>query len=236
MGLIDFVKDAGRTIGLFGGRAAAEAEAAKEAATAAAAAAAAATEAAAKVALQHQHLAADIKAAILSYVAVLDLVVAYDGNVATLAGTTLSQADKEKAVLVAGNTAGVAKVDDRIAVKVPEPPAVYHTVVKGDTLSKIAGAYYGVMRLFDEVFEANRPMLEHPDQIYPGQVLRIPPVSAPTHAVARGETLGTIAKHWYGDPQRYTDIATANRLANPDAIAVGQSLTIPLIHPKVPPR
>jgi nucleoid-associated protein YgaU len=25
------------------------------------------------------------------------------------------------------------------------------------------------------IFEANRPMLQHPDKIYPGQVLRIPP-------------------------------------------------------------
>ncbi|CAG1012732.1 partial Potassium binding protein Kbp, partial [Rhizobiaceae bacterium] len=24
------------------------------------------------------------------------------------------------------------------------------------------------------IFEANRPMLSHPDKIYPGQVLRIP--------------------------------------------------------------
>jgi len=26
------------------------------------------------------------------------------------------------------------------------------------------------------IFEANRPMLQHPDKIYPGQVLRIPPL------------------------------------------------------------
>ncbi|MCB2126689.1 MAG: LysM peptidoglycan-binding domain-containing protein, partial [Rhodobacteraceae bacterium] len=25
-----------------------------------------------------------------------------------------------------------------------------------------------------EIFEANKPMLKHPDKIYPGQVLRIP--------------------------------------------------------------
>jgi nucleoid-associated protein YgaU len=25
------------------------------------------------------------------------------------------------------------------------------------------------------IFEANKPMLTHPDKIYPGQVLRIPP-------------------------------------------------------------
>jgi nucleoid-associated protein YgaU len=228
MGLIDFVKDAGRKIGLFGGRAAAEAEAAKEAAAKAAVAAKAATDAAAREALAREHIAADIMAAVLSYVPVENLVVAFDGRVATLSGRTLRQADREKAVLVAGNTEGVAQVDDRLTVEKPEPPAVYRTVVKGDTLSKIAGAYYGVMRLYDVIFEANRPMLNHPDEIYPGQVLRIPPVEPPVHTVAKGETLGTIAKHWYGDSGRYTAIASHNGLANPDAIAVGQKLTIPL--------
>jgi nucleoid-associated protein YgaU len=27
------------------------------------------------------------------------------------------------------------------------------------------------------IFEANKPMLSHPDKIYPGQVLRIPPLA-----------------------------------------------------------
>ena len=27
---------------------------------------------------------------------------------------------------------------------------------------------------YTTIFEANKPMLEHPDKIYPGQVLRIP--------------------------------------------------------------
>jgi len=26
------------------------------------------------------------------------------------------------------------------------------------------------------IFEANKPMLSHPDKIYPGQVLRVPPL------------------------------------------------------------
>jgi nucleoid-associated protein YgaU len=33
------------------------------------------------------------------------------------------------------------------------------------------GAKYNV------IFQANRPMLTYPDKIYPGQVLRIPPLS-----------------------------------------------------------
>jgi nucleoid-associated protein YgaU len=29
---------------------------------------------------------------------------------------------------------------------------------------------------YPEIFEANKPMLKDPDLIYPGQVLRIPPL------------------------------------------------------------
>lgn len=49
-----------------------------------------------------------------------------------------------------------------------------HTVQKGDTLSKIAKEVYGNAGKYPIIFEANKPMLSHPDKIYPGQVLRIP--------------------------------------------------------------
>ena len=56
-----------------------------------------------------------------------------------------------------------------------EPESQYHTVVKGDTLSKIAKEFYGDANKYPVIFEANKPMLTHPDKIYPGQMLRIPP-------------------------------------------------------------
>ena len=240
MGLFSFVKTAGRKLGLFGGREAEEAEKAaeeaKQAKEAAAAAAASAAEDAERVRLHEAAVSADIRAAILSYVEIADLAVTFSGDTATLSGTATAQADREKAILVAGNTEGVGEVDaDGLEVEIPEPPAVYHTVVRGDTLSKIAREYYGVMRMYDHVFEANTPMLDHPDKIYPGQVLRIPPVAAPVHTVARGETLGGIAKHWYGEAKKYTNIFEANRgvLSDPNSVEVGQQLTIPLIDPKV---
>jgi len=233
MGLFSFVKTAGRKLGLFGGQEAAEAEEAKKEAEAAASQLAAAADAAAEEALRRTAVAADIKAAILSYVSIDELQVAYDGETVVMFGTASAQADKEKAVLVAGNTEGVGQVDDRVEVVTPEPPAVFHTVVSGDTLSKIADAQYGVMRMFDIIFDANTPMLAHPDEIYPGQVLRIPPVEPPVHTVASGETLGTIAKHWYGDVKQYKAIYEANtdKLSSPDVIEVGQELTIPLRRP-----
>jgi nucleoid-associated protein YgaU len=63
------------------------------------------------------------------------------------------------------------------AVRRPErAEAKYYTVVSGDSLSKISKAQYGDANKYMAIFEANRPMLQHPDKIYPGQVLRIPPL------------------------------------------------------------
>ncbi|MCU0957093.1 MAG: LysM peptidoglycan-binding domain-containing protein, partial [Hydrogenophaga sp.] len=40
---------------------------------------------------------------------------------------------------------------------------------------KISKQFYGTPNKYGLIFEANKPMLSHPDKIYPGQVLRIPP-------------------------------------------------------------
>lgn len=55
-----------------------------------------------------------------------------------------------------------------------EAPAMMVAVKKGDTLSKIAKEYLGNANLYQQIFEANRPMLKDPDEIFPGQILRIP--------------------------------------------------------------
>ena len=49
-----------------------------------------------------------------------------------------------------------------------------YTVKSGDSLSKIAKEFYGEASKYNQIFEANQPMLKDPDKIYPGQVLRIP--------------------------------------------------------------
>jgi len=105
---------------------------------------------------------------------VLDLNIEVKDDTATVWGQANSQETKEKVVLVLGNTEGIGSVDDRMTVEVEEPVAQFHTVVKGDYLSKIAKKYYGNAMKYPVIFEANKPMLTHPDKIYPGQVLRIP--------------------------------------------------------------
>lgn len=105
---------------------------------------------------------------------VKDLSVQLNDDVVTVTGTTSSQSDKEKIVLALGNVDGVSAVDDRLSVDVPEPEAVFYEVKSGDSLSKIAKAHYGDAMKYMEIFEANKPMLKDPNQIYPGQTLRIP--------------------------------------------------------------
>jgi len=104
----------------------------------------------------------------------LDLDVDLAEDKVTVYGQTESQADKEKVILALGNVAGIATVDDRISVVTPAPEATFYEVQSGDSLSKIAKAQYGDAMKYPVIFEANKPMLEDPDKIYPGQVLRIP--------------------------------------------------------------
>lgn len=106
-----------------------------------------------------------------------DLAVSFNDGVAVVQGVTESQAEKEKVVLTVGNTYGVASVDDQLVVEIPpEPEATFYTVQSGDTLGGIAKAQYGNAGKYPVIFEANKPMLTDPNKIYPGQVLRIPPM------------------------------------------------------------
>jgi len=49
-----------------------------------------------------------------------------------------------------------------------------YTVQENDTLQKISQEFYGTTRKWLDIYQANQDTLEGPDQIKPGQVLRIP--------------------------------------------------------------
>lgn len=161
MGLFSFIKDAGAKI--FGMKTSAE-----KAAEATAAAEAAELKAEVAAAQKLQETIYDLG------LQVENLNIHIDDDKATVTGDAYDQATKEKIVLVVGNSAGIAIVDDQMTVENLEPEAQFHTVVKGDTLGKIAKTYYGNAMKYPVIFEANKPMLKDPDLIYPGQVLRIP--------------------------------------------------------------
>jgi nucleoid-associated protein YgaU len=167
MGMLDFVKEAGEKLFGIGKAKAAMQEAA--AAPADDAKVKAANDAAGDAIVDY------IKSQNLS---ATGLTVTYDGSSATVTvyGVAPDQATMEKIVLCCGNVSGVAKVNNMMSVDQSAPEAKYYTVVSGDNLSKISKAQYGDPNKYMKIFEANKPMLKDPDKIYPGQVLRIPPL------------------------------------------------------------
>lgn len=97
-----------------------------------------------------------------------------DGDTVKLEGEAVNQEVKEKVILAMGNVEGIAAVEDTATAASDAREPVFHTVEKGDTLWAISSKYLGKGARYNEIFEANRPMLSHPDKIYPGQMLRIP--------------------------------------------------------------
>ena len=126
--------------------------------------------------------------------------VEFDSGIAILKGEVDSQDVKEKAVLIAGNIAGVADVMSQITVAAPAAPAAaaeqgnaagsakpvdapagkaaveteFYVIQAGDTLGKIAKRVYGDAMQYPKIFEANREVIEDPDKIFVGQKIRIP--------------------------------------------------------------
>ncbi|MEM0899395.1 MAG: peptidoglycan-binding protein LysM [Pseudomonadota bacterium] len=118
------------------------------------------------------------------------------GDTAIVRGAVEDQSIFEKAVVAVGNTLGISKVEASelkvaipdsglkldagadinalVAAATPAKEPRFHTVEKGDTLWAISEKAYGNGSKYQTIFEANTPMLSHPDKIYPGQVLRIP--------------------------------------------------------------
>jgi len=169
MGLFSFIKEAGEK--LFKS---------KDAEAAAAAVTKAPDDAEAKARVEAANRAAgdSIEAYIKAQNLVITaLTVTFDSSTGTASvfGVAADQATREKALLCAGNVQGVVAVKDMMSVDQSAPEATFYTVVSGDNLSKISKQHYGDPNKYMKIFEANKPMLTHPDKIYPGQVLRIPP-------------------------------------------------------------
>lgn len=106
---------------------------------------------------------------------ITNLQVEFKDTVVTLSGQCDTKATKEKAVLLAGNVKGVASVnDEQLIAPEDQEETEFYTIKSGDSLSKIAKAYYGNAMKYPVIFEANREVIKDADLIYPGQVIRIP--------------------------------------------------------------
>ncbi|MDI6027461.1 peptidoglycan-binding protein LysM [Corticibacterium sp. UT-5YL-CI-8] len=169
MGIFDFVKNVGKKLGIGDGEEAPKAETLKKD-------------------LDSYKLGTD------------KVTVKVEGDKAIVSGVVEDQSIFEKAVIAVGNTLGISKVEAGelkvvapesglkldpgvdmtalVAAATPAKQPVLYTVKKGDNLWKIAEAQYGKGKGAKNpiIFEANKPMLTHPDKIYPGQVLRIPAI------------------------------------------------------------
>lgn len=99
------------------------------------------------------------------------MLISVDGDTVRLGGQAVCQATKERVILAVGNVVGVAAVVEDVP---SETEPVFHTVVPGDTLRRIAAIKLGSAARFTELFEANKPLLAHPDDINWGYVLRLP--------------------------------------------------------------
>jgi len=94
-----------------------------------------------------------------------------DGQV-TVYGQVSSDNDKSMVISALESADGISYVDNRISVVAPAMQT--YTVKSGDSLSKIAKAYYGDPMKYKEIFAANTDILDDPNKIYPGQELKIP--------------------------------------------------------------
>jgi nucleoid-associated protein YgaU len=102
-----------------------------------------------------------------------------EGDKVVLTGSATSTAEAEKIALAVGNSVGVSTVQNDITAADKAPDSKFYTVKPGDSLWKIAEAEYGHGHggKYQLIFDANKPLLSDPDKIYPGQVLRIPPLA-----------------------------------------------------------
>jgi nucleoid-associated protein YgaU len=124
---------------------------------------------------------------------------------------------------------------------------VIHSVRKGENLSKISQQYYGTATRWKRIADANPGV--NANRLMPGQKLRIPqagrdslspppgggePKTAPGSAtsryrVKRGDTLGKIARRFYGSAAQWRKIQQANqsRIKDPKKLPIGMMLEIP---------
>jgi cytochrome c oxidase subunit IV len=102
-----------------------------------------------------------------------------EGRNVALSGSASAPKEAGKTAPASGKPAGVAATQHDIAAAAKAVEAKFYTLKPGDTLWKIAEIEYGHGHggEYHLIFEANKSLLSDPGKIYPGQVLRIPPLS-----------------------------------------------------------
>jgi putative chitinase len=145
---------------------------------------------------------------------------------------------KSKTLLNKEQTQSTSTVKEQVNAA----PKTY-TVQSGDYLWSIAEKVYGSGYNWVDLAKANN--LENPGVIYAGMKLIVPnvapkeitvqanptqvqnPITGNTYTVVKGDFLWDIAVRAYGDGYKWTEIAKANNLVNPDSIFSGNVLALP---------
>lgn len=129
-----------------------------------------------------EHQEAQKAEEVISYLKKLKLqphsiVVEVHQDTIVLKGHVNSNSQRNKVITAVGNIRGVAAVDSRLQVTGASEMLVekqFYVVQVGDTIGKIAEKFYGDPRAYNQIFDANSHLMNHPEHIYPGQTLVIP--------------------------------------------------------------
>lgn len=98
--------------------------------------------------------------------------------------------------------------------------SLYHTVVSGDTLSKLAKTYHTTI---EELTQQNK--LKNSNQLKTGQKLLV--MKYRIYVTKQGDTLAKLSQSYLGDASRYREIMKLNLLSSNDVL-VGQMIKIPV--------
>jgi nucleoid-associated protein YgaU len=158
------------------------------------------------------------------------------------ARTTTASPEPTRATTSA--TVGTAPVQPRTVTPPPTATGRTYTIRSGDTLSTIAEDEYGSQQHWFEIAQAN-PTVD-PAKLRIGQVIRLPALTPraaatdtrPEHGPGSGQeyivrpedTLSSIARYFYNDPEKWRMLHDVNRVAigaDPNRLKVGMKLRIP---------
>ena len=164
MGIFDFIKSAGKKLGIGGDDDAPDADAVKKE-------------------LDSHKLGTDkvdvkvegdkiVLSGVVEDQSIFEKAIVAVGN--TLGISKVEASELKVVIPESGLSLGSADMTELVKASTPAKEPKFHTVKKGETLSGIAKQHLGDANQYNAIFEANRPMLSDPDKVYPGQVLRIP--------------------------------------------------------------
>jgi LysM repeat protein len=132
-----------------------------------------------------------------------------------------------KAIVLLSLTATLAINSMGASAQASSQCSMFHTVVKGDTLGKIAKEFntsVSQLQSWNNIRDANRILVAQSLCVGKQVIVDDTGSISKTHTVIRGDTLGRIARAYGVDLQV---LAKVNNITNINRIYVGQVLNIP---------